>query len=237
VATATRSGPPENRIGSPTSNGNGKMHLPTLAPPKRRVRLPELAVGLLVTVMFALGAVLWHLNSTSKVPALAVTNAVARGDVIAASDLRIVYVASDDQLARMTAAESATVVGRVALVDLAPGTLLTPAVVADAAALKAGDGVAGLALDAGQYPALGLAPGDRVNVVASGGTAATTGTSPGAQVIARGATVFRVEDLASDRKLVSILTSEADAEAVAAAAGSGTGGSGAGGLRLVLVAP
>jgi hypothetical protein len=182
--------------------------------------------------MFALGAVLWHLNATSKVPALAMTDAVARGDVIEASDLRIVYVASDDPLARMTAAESSSVVGRVALVDLAPGTLLTPTVVGDAAALKAGDGVVGLALDPGQYPALGLAPGDRVNVVVSGETAATTGTSPGAQVIAHGATVFRVEDLASDRKLVSILASEADAETVAAAAGTG-----AGGLRLVLVAP
>jgi hypothetical protein len=206
--------------------------MPTLAPPKRRVRLPELAVGLLVTVMFALGAVLWHLNATSKVPALAMTDAVARGDVIEANDLRIVYVASDDPLARMTPTESSEVIGRVALVDLAPGTLLTPTVVADAAALEAGDGVAGLALDPGQYPALGLAPGDRVNVVVSGATAATTGTSPGAEVIAHGATVFRVEDLASDRKLVSILASEGDAETVAAAAGTG-----AGGLRLVLVAP
>ena len=232
MATTTRSDSPGNRTGPPGSNGNGKVHLPTLAPPKRRVRIPEFAVGLLVTVMFALGAVLWHLNATSKVPALAVSNAVARGDVVEASDLRVVYVASDGPLARMTAAESSSVVGRVALVDLAPGTLLTPTVVADAAALKAGDGVVGLALDPGQYPALGLASGDRVNVVVSGETAATTGTSPGAQVIAHGATVFRVEDLASDRKLVSILASEADAETVAAAAGKGVGG-----LRLVLVAP
>ena len=46
------------------------------------MRLPELAVGLLVTVMFALGAVLWHLNASSKVPALAVASPIERGEVI-----------------------------------------------------------------------------------------------------------------------------------------------------------
>ncbi len=100
---------------------------------------------------------------------------------------------------------------------------------ADGTSLEAGDGVVGLALDPGQYPALGLAPGDRVNVVRSG-EAGSSGTEQDDGVIARGATVFEVEDLASDRKLVSIQASESDAEAVAGAAGSG-------GLRLVLVAP
>lgn len=228
MTTTTRTG--SRRTGPPSSNGAGKVHAPAVAPPKRRVRLPELAVGLLVTVMFALGAVLWHLNATTKVPALAVAAPIERGEVIEAADLRVVYVASDDPLARMSSAESSAVVGRVALVDLAPGTLLTRTVVADAAALKTGDGVVGLALDPGQYPALGLAPGDRVNVVRSGENAPEADQSTEAQVIARNTTVFAVEDLASDRKLVSILASEADAEAVAALAG-------AGGLRLVLVAP
>jgi hypothetical protein len=49
-----------------------------VAPPKRRVRLPELAVGVLVTVAFALGAVLWHLNAVDKVPALSVTGPIER---------------------------------------------------------------------------------------------------------------------------------------------------------------
>ena len=210
-----------------TTGSNGAGRAPAVAPPSRRVRLPELAVGLLVTVMFALGAVLWHLSSTSKVPAVAAAGEIARGDTIDAEDLRVVYVASDDPLARLSPEESPEVIGRVALVDLAPGTLVTPALVADAASVEAGDGVAGLALDPGQYPALGLAPGDRVNVVRAGDGATDGGET---EVIARAATVFEIEDLASDRKLVSILTSEADAEAVAAAAGTG-------GLRLVLVAP
>jgi hypothetical protein len=226
VATTTRPAPSPPGTGSASTNGNGRVQAPTLVPSKRRVRLPELAVGLLVTVMFALGAVLWHLSATSKVPAVAISDGVERGNVIEAGDLRTVYVASDETLVRIT--DPSAVVGKVALVDLAPGTILGPTVVADGTALEAGDGVVGLALDPGQYPALGLAPGDRVNVVRSG-DAALAGNE-GDQVIARSAAVFEVEDLASDRKLVSIQASESDAEAVAAAAG-------AGGLRLVLVAP
>jgi len=49
-------------------------------------------------------------------------------------------------------------------------------------------------------------------------------------VLTREATVFAVEELASDRRLVSIVAPEADAEAVAAAAGTGS-------LRLVMVSP
>jgi SAF domain len=199
-----------------------------VAPPKRRVRLPELAVGVLVTVAFALGAVLWHLNAVDKVPALSVTGPIERGEVIDAEDLRVTYVSADDPLARMDETQASRVVGRIALVDLPAGTLVTPGVVAEATALETGDGVVGLALDPGQYPAFGIAPGDRVNVVRSVEAGAVDGDAD--LVVARGATVSAVEDLASDRKLVSILSDEAGAEAVASLAGSGS-------LRLVLVAP
>jgi hypothetical protein len=181
----------------------------------------------LVTVVFALGAVLWHLSSVEKVPALAAASGIERGDVIDSSDVRIVYVSSDGALARLDSSQLSRVVGHVALVDLPEGTLLTSSVVAEAAAVNAGDGVVGLALDPGAYPARGLAPGDRVNVVR---TADVADLEAEPTVITRNATVFAIEELSSDRLLVSILTSEGDAGAVAASAG-------AGGLRLVLVAP
>lgn len=200
-----------------------------VAPPKRRVRLPELAVGVLVTVAFALGAVLWHLNAVDTVPALSVTGPIERGEIIDAEDLRVTYVAADDPLARMDETQASRVVGRIALVDLAAGTLVTPGVVADATALEPGDGVVGLALDPGQYPAFGIAPGDRVNVVRSVEAGGAVDRDADL-VVVRGATVSAVEDLPSDRKLVSILSDEAGAEAVASLAGSGS-------LRLVLVAP
>ena len=188
--------------------------------------MPELAIGVFVMVAFALGAVLWHLNSVSKVPALAVSSSVKRGDTVRASDLRVVYIGSEDRVARLEDGQSSEVVGRVALVDMPVGTLITRDLVADATNLKRGDGVVGLSLEPGQYPATGLAPGDRVDVVRS---PEDGGGSVKSAVIVRDATVYAVEDLGSDRQLVSIKAGQDDAEAVAAAAG--------GSLRLVLVQP
>lgn len=227
MATKTTPQRPGGAGPRPSSNGHGGAPRTVVAPPKGRVRLPELAIGLFVMVAFALGAVLWHLNAVDKSPALAIAANVERGETITADDVRVVYVASDDVLATLGEAQLSQVVGRVALVDLPAGTLVTRGLVADAVAIEAGDGVAGLSLDPGQYPAFGLAPGDIVNVVRSVEDAAGEDAD---NVIARNATVFAVEDLASDRKLISIMTSEADAEAVASAAGGGS-------LRLVLVSP
>jgi hypothetical protein len=203
-----------------------------ISPPGRRVRGPEVIVGLIVIVVFALGAVLLHLNAVDRSPALAVVGTVERGDTLSASDIKVVYVSSDDALARLDESQLTQVIGQVALVDLAPGTLLSRSVVADRPALDPGEGVVGLSLEPGGYPALGLAPGDRVSVVRAADPAAVGEDGEGAAdvVLTREATVFAVEELASDRRLVSIVAPEADAEAVAAAAGTGS-------LRLVMVSP
>ena len=215
------------RAAPATSNGHAATPPADIRPPSRRVRVPELALGILVTVLFALGAVLWHLRAVDRSPALAVASELQRGAVIDAADVRVVYVSSDDPLARLEPSELDQVVGRVAAVDLAAGTLLTTSVLADADLVGEGDGVVGLSLDPGAYPARGLAPGDSVNVVLS-----TEAADPDAEptVVAEHATVHGVEELASDRLLVSVLAKEADADAVASAAGGGA-------LRLVLVAP
>jgi hypothetical protein len=177
----------------------------------------------LVTVGFALGAVLWHLNSVDRVPVLATATAIGRGEVIETTDLRVVYLAADDPVTVLGRSESAAVVGQVASVDLTEGSLLTRDVVEPALTVDPGAGVVGLALEPGQFPTRGLTAGDRVDVVSP--------TDPAVEdtdvVLAAGATVFAVEELASDRLLVSILASEQDARAIAAAAGSP--------LRLVLV--
>jgi hypothetical protein len=74
---------------------------------------------------------------------------------MSSSDVRVVYVSSDDTLARLDAqADLNRVVGHVALVDLAPGTLLTRRSSPTACARQAGDGIVGLSLDPGGYPAM-----------------------------------------------------------------------------------
>ena len=101
LGARTGDGPRVLLLGDSYTEGSGRAHAPAVTPPKRRVRVPELVVGLLVTVLFALGAVLWHLNATSRVAALAVSSEVQRGEVIDSGDLRVVYIASDDSIARM----------------------------------------------------------------------------------------------------------------------------------------
>ncbi len=188
---------------------------------RRRVRLPELAVGVLVTVGFALAAVLWQLNATQRDPALALARDVARGETITVDDLRVVYLASDDPIAHLGRGDAELVVGRSAVSDLPSGTLLVAGQLADPAELAPGEGVVGLSLEPGQYP-FGLALGDAVNVVGApeGG---------GGGVVADGAEVTAVEELAGEqRRLVSLLLPEDAANGVAAAAEAGP-------LRLVQV--
>ena len=136
-----------------SSNGLPTVPSVDVSPPGKRVRVPELAVGILVTVVFALGAVLWHLSSVEKVPALVASSPIERGETIDASDVRVAYLASDSTLARLDSSEMDRVVGGVALVDLSEGTMLSTSMVAEVPTIDAGRGVVGLALDPGAYPA------------------------------------------------------------------------------------
>ena len=212
-------------------NGSGPLAgTPRLEPPTRqRGRLPELVIGLIVMVVFALGAVLWHSSTTEREAVLALVGDIERGDTIASTDLRVVYVASDDPIAHVRREESGDIVGRIAMTDLEAGTLVTRSQVADRVAIGAGEGVVGLALDPGQFPALGLLPGDRVNVVAAETITPEDGEDVSSPVLARGGEVFAVEDLGGQgRQFVSLRMSEDDANRVAAAAERGP-------VRLVLV--
>lgn len=212
------------------ASGNGTGQFKLQAPPGRRPRLPELVVGAALVVGFALAAVLWHMSTTDKDPALALAVPVARGEVVEGSDLRVVYVASDDPIARLGRSDAKDVVGRVALADLPAGTILTSGSVAPRLTVGPGEGLVGLALDPGQVPASRLLPGEQVNIVAgpAEGAAEPADGRPTA-VLASRATVFAVEELRTEgRKLVSVKLAEADANRVAAAAERGP-------VRLVLV--
>lgn len=178
-------------------------------------------IGAAIVVGFALAAVLWHSNSTQREAALALASDVERGEAITAADLEVVYLGTDDPIARLAPSQSVEVIGRVAVADLEAGTLVTTANVLDLPTLAAGDGVVGLALDPGQYPAGRLSPGDLVNVV-------VPGEAEGAP-IAESALVFAVEDLGGQgRRFISLQTSEDAANRIAAAAEAGP-------VRLVLV--
>jgi hypothetical protein len=169
--------------------------------------------------VFALGGVLWYLRSVDRTPTLAVASPVERGEVIDVDDLRVVYIASDDVVAGLRPAQTDRVVGMIALVDLAPGSIVTDDLVAEGARVGDDEGLVGLPLEPGQYPAFDLAPGDRVNIVRIGAAASSSGEdrAESSAVVVRAVEVTAVADLAGgERKLVSVLASEDDADTIGA---------------------
>jgi len=193
-----------------------------LEPQRRRVEVSQLVVAVVVVVVSALVAVVVFSRASQREPVLALATDLGRGAVVAVGDLRVVYVASDDAVVTVPADAAAGLVGRVAVTDLAAGTLVAPALFVDRQVLDPGEGVVGLALSPGEYPTGQLAAGDVVDVIVTGST--------GSGVLAAGAEVFDVAELGTQgSRFVSLRMSSSAAALVAQSAGSG-------GLRLVLVA-
>jgi hypothetical protein len=190
-------------------------------PAVRRVRVPQLAFGVVLAGLAALGFVLFNAASVQRTPVLALATDVQRGQVLEVEDLQVVHVGTDDMLALTPAERSDLLVGRAAITDLIAGTLLTTDQVAAGSALTPGAGVVGLALAPGQYPTPRLAIGDLVSVVE---------VSDELAVLVEAAEVVGVEPVGTQgQRFISLQTAEADAPAVAQAAATGE-------VRLVLIA-
>ena len=115
--------------------------------------------------MFALAGSWFYASSTEREAVIALRNTVERGDVIDRDDLRVVQIDSDDQLNLLSRDESGLVIGRIALTDMAAGTLVTAEQFASGGEIESGTGIVGLALDPGEYPSLSIGLGDQVRVI------------------------------------------------------------------------
>jgi hypothetical protein len=190
-------------------------------PAVRRVQVPQLALGVLLTGLAALGFVLFNAASVQRTPVLALATEVQRGQVLEVEDLQVAHVGTDDVLALTPADRSDLLVGRAAVTDLAAGTLLTTDQVAAGSTLTPGAGVVGLALAPGQYPTPRLAIGDLVSVVE---------VSNELTVLVEAAEVVGIEPVGTQgQRFISLQTDEPEATAVAQAAATGE-------VRLVLIA-
>jgi hypothetical protein len=190
-------------------------------PAVRRVRVPQLALGVVLSGLAALGFVLFNAASVQRTPVLALATDVPRGQVLKVEDLQVVHVGTDDVLALTPADRSELLVGHAVVTDLTAGTLLTADQVAAGSALTPGAGVVGLALAPGQYPMPRLAIGDLVSVVE---------VSDELAVLVEVAEVVGIEPVGTQgQQFISLQTAEADATAIAQAAATGE-------VRLVLIA-
>lgn len=198
-------------------NGAGSLRI---APPGRRIQVPLLLGGLLLAFVSILAFLVIYSGAAARESVLVLANPVGRGQSVVAEDFRRVELAADTDIPTVDSEQLASLVGRIAVADLAVGTLASPGLFVERLAVAPGEGVVGLSLSPGEYPTRQLSVGDKVNVV-------SVGTEPG-QIVASNAEVFDAVDLTTQgTRFISLRLPKRAASEVAEAA--------EGKVRLVLV--
>ena len=148
------------------SAGRPSTVRPSPTPSGRSACVPEIALGVLLVGVFALGSVLWQTSRAKKEQLVVPSHDLARGVVIADRDLRPVDVNRGTGLDVVRWVDRASIVGQVALVDLPADAPVAPAMVGATPPPDPANRLVGLRLEPGDYPAADLHPGALVDVVA-----------------------------------------------------------------------
>ncbi len=131
---------------------------------KRRWRIPELAVGLVLMLGGALGAILLSRSGDSIVIVVGAAHDLQRGDKIMPKDLVAVETSQSLSGSFITEAQASALIGQIALVDLRASTPLTVSMFSDQQQLLPNEALTSAAIQQGNYP-IDLAVGDQVRIV------------------------------------------------------------------------
>ena len=131
---------------------------------RRQVRIPELAVGLLVIAAAVTVSVVINTDDSEGTGVLAVNRSVPRGHVIDSSDLTVVTLTADQNVALLSTRLAEDVIGMRAAVDIDAGTPLSSSHLFDMVPLSSADAVVGIVIDDSLAP-VDLVVGDTVRVV------------------------------------------------------------------------
>ncbi|WP_333732957.1 SAF domain-containing protein [Streptomyces sp. IBSBF 3010] len=172
------------------------------------------------TAVGGLSGALLFTATGERTDVLAVTHAVAAGEVIEDGDLTEVSISLDPALKPVKAADRGAVVGKRAAVSLTPGALLARDQYTSTSLLKQGDTLVGVATKPSQRPTSGLFPGRKVLIVSTPGENDETSDAP-PQTIA--ATVVAVGDPADATGVatIDVAVPATDGPALAARAATG----------------
>lgn len=158
------------------------MTAPTAAPPRHdgqrppRLRAPSpstqatarhrgrIGAGAVLLTISAILAVLVYGNLGDRSAVLAAAAEIRPGQMIEESDVKVVRVAADPDVATVPASRRADIVGKRAAVGLTPGSLLAPESVTAGPGIPAGNTIIGAVVKPGQYP-IGLREGDEIVVL------------------------------------------------------------------------
>lgn len=201
--------PPVARVGAPL--------------PLRQKRPGYAALAIVLIVgLAAVGAYLYS-QAGKKVPVVVVTTDVPAGHKIQRGDLSTVQVAGS--VTAIGGANLNSVIGKTAVVELLPNTLLQRSMVTSAPALGSSAAQVGVAVTPGQIPANGLDPGDTVEVLQlpQKNTASAGASIPAPTVLADSATVYSStsDPSRSGGTLLTLVVPKSAAAAVAAASNAG----------------
>ena len=131
---------------------------------KRRWRIPELAVGLVLMLGGALGAILLSRSGDSIVVVVGAAHDLQRGDKITPQDLVAVETSQSLSGSFITEAQASALIGQTALVNLQASTPLTVSMFSDQQQLLPNEALTSAAIQQGNYP-IDLAVGDQVRIV------------------------------------------------------------------------
>ena len=184
-----------------------------------RRRIPELAVGVVLLGLGAIGAMLLSGDPPAKVPVLVWADEVVRGQRVSVEDLGIVEVDVDGQVDVVRASAAEEIVGKRVLFKGNKGAFVSRGMLSDGQGLRDEEAVVGMRVGPGQYPSSTLSTGDVVDLV-------LPELRPGWDnpVVATGIQVFEVEwlgDSGGGDALVSLLIPRSLAPRVVEAALAG----------------
>ena len=206
-----------------SSPRSGEVHSPrSPAPPRpaaRRMRVGQLSVAVGLIVVGVLGAYWFAGRGEHRLAVAVLARDLRRGELVGRDDVVPVGITADAPVGAVRfAAAASMLVGHAAVADLAKGTVLSPAMVADGPVLGAGRAVVGVNLKAGEYPVATLRAGMTGMVVRAG----KDGTG---SVLVERAEVFAVSRApvasGSTDLFVSLVVDEQAVPIVSSAAGVG----------------
>jgi hypothetical protein len=135
----------------------------------RRWTAKGLTLAVILIVLGGLVVMIGLQSFARRDAVLVVAKAVAVGSRITDGDVTTARITTDAALEPISGADRDRVVGRVALVDLRPGTLFTRTDLGTGDGFTSGQVLVPLPLKQSQLPARGLSPGERVRIVATPG--------------------------------------------------------------------
>jgi len=144
---------------------------------RRRWRIPELAIGVVLMCGGALGAILLSRSGDSMVVVVGSAHNLERGVKITAQDLVALEVPSSFATSFVMGENAKSLIGQTMLINLNASSPITTAMLSPTVGLLSGEALTSSAIDIGKFP-VDLAVGDSVRVVTVPDLAISESTEP-----------------------------------------------------------